>query len=76
MAGYMKGRNPKPEELDEALDDFEEDKGEEKKAEEPDEDADKAAARSAMEDYMKALKANDVDKALEYLKEVIGYCKE
>lgn len=74
----IKVRNPKPEELDDAMEKFDGDRKDEGKMgeEEPDEDADKAGARSAMADYMKALKANDVDKALEYLKEVMAYCKE
>jgi len=56
---------PKPEDMD-AYGGDEESTG--------DEDADTASARSAMQEYIKAVKAGDVEESLALFKELVGYC--
>jgi len=57
---------PKPEDMDAYGGDEESTSG--------DEDADTASARSAMEDYIKAVKAGNVEESLALFKELVGYC--
>ena len=57
---------PKPEDMDAY--------GGEDEAATDDEDADTASARSAMQEYIKAVKAGNVEESLALFKELVGYC--